>query len=105
MPRCDGRGGLNGGCGGSEGGVAAGPTADVDLVYAPNALLQSKILQHLLVDEGKKVADLTVASAQPEPAPVLLVFISKGVEAEAVVRRALISHKDALLVAVHEGPA
>ena len=113
--------------------TVARPAADVDLVYAPGALLQSKVLQHLLEQAGRAVADLTAAAeaaaaarkvkakpaaaaaaaaarnveARPAPAaaaaaPVLLVFLSAGVEAAAVVRRALVSHPDALLVAVHE---
>ena len=115
-------GGAAGAAGAAAAGVAANaravarPAADFDLVYAPGALLQSKVLQHLLEQEGKAVADLTAAAAaaaaarnvEAKPAagaaaaPVLLVFLSAGVEAAAVVRRALVSHPDALLVAVHE---
>ena len=115
-------GGAAGAAGAAAAGVAANaravarPAADFDLVYAPGALLQSKVLQHLLEQEGKEVADLTAAAAaaaaarnvEAKPAagaaaaPVLLVFLSAGVEAAAVVRRALVSHPDALLVAVHE---
>jgi hypothetical protein len=115
-----------GGAAGVEAGAAgvaanaramARPAADFDLVYAPGALLQSKVLQHLLEQEGKAVADLTAvaaaaaaarngeakpAAAAAAAAPVLLVFLSAGVAAAAVVRRALVSHPDALLVAVHE---
>ena len=75
----------------------------VNLVYTRNAAFQAKVVQHLLRAAGKKVTDVT-ADAAYKPAPVLLVFLSAGVEKELHVLHALRWHpEDALLLAVHEG--
>ena len=75
----------------------------VNLVYTRNAAFQAKVVQHLLRAAGKKVTDVT-ADAAYKPAPVLLVFLSAGVEKDVHVLHALRWHpEDALLLAVHEG--
>ena len=75
----------------------------VNLVYTRNAAFQAKVVQHLLRAAGKKVTDVT-ADAAYKPAPVLLVFLSAGVEKDVRVLHALRWHpEDALLLAVHEG--
>ena len=75
----------------------------VNLVYTRNAAFQAKVVQHLLRAAGKKVTDVT-ADVAYKPAPVLLVFLSAGVEKDVRVLHALRWHpEDALLLAVHEG--
>lgn len=75
----------------------------VNLVYTHNAAFQAKVVQHLLRAAGKKVTDVT-ADAAYKRAPVLLVFLSAGVEKDVHVLHALRWHpEDALLLAVHEG--
>ena len=75
----------------------------VNLEYTHNAAFQAKVVQHLLRAAGKKVTDVT-ADAAYKRAPVLLVFLSAGVEKDVHVLHALRWHpEDALLLAVHEG--
>ena len=86
-----------------------GPAPDVALAYSRgNALLQAKILQMLLEERNKEVGDLMlIPDDEPAPpaAPVLLVFLSKGIEQDARVHRALKSHERAMLIVVHESDA
>ncbi len=80
---------------------------EVALAYAANGLLQAKIMERLLVIEGRTAVDAMRSHADEArlatpQAPVLLVLLTAGVELDTGVQRVLLAHPSALLLAVHE---